>query len=94
MILVDTSGAYALIDKRDKNHKRVASFFLRSVGQEVFAISLPVLTEAWYLLDSRVNSKAADSVLRAVTGKGFHLLDMDARDVAMARDINEKYEDA
>lgn len=94
MILVDTSGAYALVDRSDPNHERAAAFLRAEIHREDFATCLPVLTEAWYLLSVRISAEAADQVLAAVIGGAFHLLEMDRSDLETALEIDRRYREA
>jgi predicted nucleic acid-binding protein len=69
MILVDTGALYALTDKNDKNHRQAKKFYSSIVGQEILAISLPVLTESWLLLEARLGFGFVDATCFALCEK-------------------------
>lgn len=94
MILVDTSGAYALLNRSDINHARASELFRARSARDVFAISTPVITEACCLLSARIDEAAANRLLKAVADRVFHLLALDRADVEMALEINEHYKDS
>jgi hypothetical protein len=94
MILVDTGALYALTDKNDKNHRQAKKFYSSIVGQEILAISLPVLTESWLLLEARLGRSVANKVWGAVHRGVFELLELEREDLKAALEIELKYQDA
>jgi predicted nucleic acid-binding protein len=68
MILVDTGALYALADRNNKNHRQAKKFYGSIVGQEILAISLPVLTESWLLLEARLGRSVANKVWGVIEG--------------------------
>lgn len=51
MILIDTTPLVALCDHRDALHRRAVADFDR-LGRRMMVLCEPVLTEAWFLLDT------------------------------------------
>ena len=94
MILVDTGALYALTDRADVHHADAARFYRSVAGREHLALTLPVLTEAYLLLEARLGSAAARRVWDAVNGGAFEVVDLTRRDLVLAREIEERYADA
>ncbi|MCR4420540.1 MAG: PIN domain-containing protein [Clostridia bacterium] len=94
MILVDTGALYALIDRNDVNHAQAAQFYRRTAGREVLGIGLPVLTEAYLLLEARLGGYYADRLWSAVAEGVFEVLPLEREDLLVALDIQGKYQDA
>ncbi|MBC7335608.1 MAG: PIN domain-containing protein [Clostridia bacterium] len=94
MILVDTGALYALVDRNDVNHAQAAEFYRRTAGREAFGITLPVLTEAYLLLEARLGIYYADRLWAAVGEGVFEVLPLEREDLLLALDIQRKYRDA
>jgi len=94
LILVDTGAFYALIDKNDVNHSAAKEFYRSVAGREVLCTSLPVLTEAWLLIDARLGSYFADRLWESVCDGTFEILPLEREDLALALEIESKYSDA
>ncbi len=94
MILVDTGAVYALTDRRDANHAGARAFYATVAGQEPLAVTLPVLTESWMLIEARLGAYAANKVWEAVNQGAFEVIDLSRTDLLLARDIEERYRDA
>jgi predicted nucleic acid-binding protein len=94
MILVDTGALYALIDRNDMNHTSAKKFYRSLAGSEVFAISLPILTEAWILIDASLGSYFANRLWQSILEGMFEILEMDNRDLKSAVEIEIKYKDS
>ncbi|MDW8328642.1 MAG: hypothetical protein RML48_01480, partial [Candidatus Bipolaricaulota bacterium] len=71
MILIDTGALYALTDRNDKNHRQAKKFYESAIRREVFALSLPVLTESWLLVEARLGRFFADKIWEAATNGVF-----------------------
>lgn len=89
MILVDTGPIVALFDARDEAHVRCRAF-LRSVRQPLVT-TLPVLTEAFHLLDPA--SLGAVALAQFVTERGVGVRDLDAAMLTRALELMAKYRD-
>ena len=94
MIFVDTGALYALTDKNDKNHRQARACYEAAIRREVFALSLPVLTESWLLLEARLGCFFANKVWEAVNSGVFEMLDLERDDLKAAWEIEQKYRDA
>ncbi len=77
MILIDTGALYALTDKNDKNHRQAREFYESAIRREAFALSLPVLTESWLLLEARLGRLFAHKVWEAVNAGVFDMLELE-----------------
>jgi predicted nucleic acid-binding protein len=91
--LVDTGALYALIDKNDVNHRVASEFYRDAAGREVFCLSLPILAEAWLLIEARLGAYFADRLWEAVCDGVFEILPLEREDLASALDIERKYRD-
>lgn len=94
MILADTSGLYALIDRGDVNYRQAAKLFRKFAATERFALTQPVLTESWWLIAARLGSYYADLFWKSVVDGTFALIDLDMNDLGSALEIEDKYSDA
>jgi predicted nucleic acid-binding protein len=82
MILLDTSGLLAALDKSERHHDTAVAA-LKATGSPRL-LSPFVLAELDYLLTTRVGSAAARALLVEVAGGAYQLEPFDARDVASA----------
>ena len=94
MIFVDTGVLYALIDKNDINHLSAREFYKDAVKTEALSISLPVMTEAWLLVDARLGTYFADKLWQSVIAGIFDILELNREDLIAALDIENKYGNA
>ncbi len=85
---------YALVDKNDINHSNAKEFYERVAGKESLAISLPILTEAWLLIEARLGFHFADRLWQSVSEGVFELLELDIDDLGKAHEIENKYSKA
>lgn len=91
MILLDTSGLLAAIDKSQRHH-RAAAAALRAASPPRI-LSPFVLAELDYLLATRVSAAAQDRLLEQVESGVYRLESFDAADVGRARVVLEQYRD-
>lgn len=91
MILVDTGAFYALADRADVNH-RAAVDCLNRLDEALVTHDL-ILAESWYLLESRLGRGAARRLMEQVTAGHIELLGVEARDIAAALVIEQRYSD-
>lgn len=91
MILIDTGAFYALIDKNDVNHAEAKRFYEKIVGKETLCTSLPILTEAWLLIEARVGGYFANKLWMSVSQGIFEILELNRDDLESALEIENKY---
>lgn len=94
MILVDSGAFYALIDKNDINYTEAKRFYEKVAGKETLCTSLPILTEAWLLIDARLGSYFANRLWISASKGVFEILEIDRADLESALEIENKYERA
>ncbi len=90
MILVDTGPLVALFDPVDGAHRRCVKV-LKTI-KEPIATTVPVLTEAFYLLQS--TSVGARRLMDFVAEGGLEVLFLGNRDLMRAFDLMVQYADA
>lgn len=89
MILLDTGPVVALFDPKDGSHKRTRDL-LRTI-REPLVTTLPVLTEAFHLLDPSSQGSVA---LRAfVLGGGTRMFELGDDGLSRAFELMEAYRD-
>lgn len=94
MILIDTGAFYALIDKNDLNHTEARRFYEKIAGKEVLCASLPILTEAWLLIEARLGSYFANKLWESASKGVFEILELERGDLERAFEIENKYSKA
>ncbi|MCS7198712.1 MAG: PIN domain-containing protein, partial [Candidatus Bipolaricaulota bacterium] len=63
------------------------------IRREVFALSLPVLTESWLLVEARLGRFFADKIWEAATNGVFAVLEVGREDLQIALAIEQQYHD-
>lgn len=91
MILLDTSGLLAALDRDSRVHKRAKAVLNGAVEPTV--LSPFVLAELDYLVAARLGTKVELEILEAVTNGTFWLVPFTADDVGEAAAVIEKYRD-
>ena len=91
MILLDTSGLLAAIDKSQRHHGAAAAVLRAMPPPRI--LSPFVLAELDYLLATRVGSDAQDRLLEQVASGVYRLEPFDEQDIARARVILDRYRD-
>jgi predicted nucleic acid-binding protein len=94
MILIDTGAFYALIDRNDVNHDEAKRFYGKIAGKETLCTSLPILTEAWLLIEARIGSYFANKLWMSVSQGIFDILELNRDDLKSALEIENKYHEA
>lgn len=89
MILMDTGPLVALFDKQDSFHKKAVDF-LRSLKEPILT-TIPILTEAFYLLTP--GSQGAVALRDFVAQEGLLLEFFTFRTVLRAFELMERYAD-
>jgi uncharacterized protein len=92
VILVDTGALYALIDKNDINHSKARQFYEGAIKKESMAISLPILTEAWLLVEARLGEYFANKLWQSALKGIFDILEIESEDLSKALEIEIKYQ--
>jgi predicted nucleic acid-binding protein len=91
VILLDTSGLLAAIDRSQRHHRAAAAALRSATGPRI--LSTFVLAELDYLLASRVGPAAQDRLLEQVESGVYRLESFDQADVASARIVLDRYHD-
>ncbi len=91
-MLLDSSALYAIADRDDKWHRRMAEAVEGWAGERVVPVS--VLAEACYLLNRHLGAAAERQLLRALIDGELMLEGLDLRDVRRADAVLQKYADA
>ena len=89
MILLETSGLVAALDRSEEHHQAAASSLKQSGEPRV--LSPFVLAELDYLLTRHVSARIARLFLREVAGGAYELAPFDADDVARAAVVLDRY---
>lgn len=87
MISVDTGALIGLLDKSDDHHSRAKSFF--STLQEPLITTLPVITEACYLL----SHQAKCNLLRSFDAGAIEIFSLGTQHFARMLHLIERYAD-
>lgn len=90
MIIADTSGVFAALDRSQRLHDAVREVV--DTG-ETMVLSPFVLAELDYLLATRISVSASIELLRDVEAGAYELAPFTPDDVGEARRIVERYED-
>ncbi len=91
MIVADTGGILALLDRDDRHHEKVKRFFAES--QSIWTLPWAILPEVDYLASKKLGSHVAIAFLHDVED-GHFLVDAHAsRDLPRAVALCEKYAD-
>jgi predicted nucleic acid-binding protein len=90
MILVDTGPLVALFDRRDDAHEECRELLQAARGQPLVT-SIPVLTEAFHLLNPRSRGSAA--LREFAVQDGIRVWFLSASSLARAFELMERYAD-
>ena len=91
MIVVDTSGVLAALDRRSPRHQDLAAALVESAPPRL--LSPFVLAELDYLLATRVGPDAQSSLLEDVITGAYQLEEFDADAVARALAVMRRFAD-
>jgi len=92
VILIDTGALYALADRNDANHQRALRTFDSLSADESVIVTLPILTEACWMLQERLGRTTEQTLWDDVVHGVFHLYQLDLADLARALEIERQYE--
>lgn len=90
MIVADTSGVFAALDRSQAHHQAVRTAV---ESADALVLSPFVLAELDYLLATRVSVSAAADFLHDVETGAYELAPFTADDVGLARRLVERYAD-
>ncbi len=90
-IIADTGPLYALIDRSDAWHQRVAAWW-QGAPRNVL-VPITVLPEVSYLLLKRIGARAEHAFIRAVADGDFTTESLEPDDVERAADLMSQYSD-
>jgi len=93
LILIDTGAIYALVDTSDANHGQAVDSFEKLATQHTFVVTLPIVTEACWMLEERLGAGPARIFWEDVVHGVFALYQLDIVDLARALEIERKYDD-
>jgi uncharacterized protein len=91
VIVADTGPLYALIDRSDAWHLRVAAWWSRTPRNVV--VPVVVLPEVCYLLQTRISVAAECAFVRAVARGEFVTEPVESVDVDRAAELMQTYAD-
>ena len=91
MIIADTSGLIAFFSESGPQHEAVAGWV--ETNDQVLVVSPYVVAEVDYLVATRKGAEAELAVLAELSGGAYELATMDAKAVASARRVVERYRD-
>ncbi len=91
MILLDTSGLFAALDRSQAAHAAARRALEAADGPLV--LSPFVLAELDYLLGKRISTEASLELLRDIEAGAYELAAFSADDVAEARSVIERHRD-
>jgi predicted nucleic acid-binding protein len=91
MVVADTGALYALVDRSDKWHAAVVSWWSTRAGSVL--VPAPVLPELCYLLQTRLGTRAEQAFLRAVADGEFEIEPLEGSDYARIAALVESYAD-
>ena len=89
MILIDTGPIVALFDKNDNYHDKCLSL-LKTI-KEPLITTMPVLTEAFYLLG--FSWQVQDALWELVNQGGIQIYDLKGEQFKRCRELMKKYKD-
>jgi hypothetical protein len=91
MLLCDTGELLAAGNVKDQAHLACVRLLRRAEGPPL--VPSPVLGEMGYLLQSRVRPQAEVTFLRSFGGDGFHVAELEGRDIERMAELVETYLD-
>ncbi len=90
LITLDTSGVFALLNRRDPDHERVKAALAADAGPYVFPAG--ILAEVAYLVERRLGANVLDAFLGDLERGGFSF-DCGDRDFPRVRELVQRYAD-
>jgi predicted nucleic acid-binding protein len=90
LITLDTSGLFALLNRRDTDHDRVKSALFEDRGP--YLIPAGILAEIAYMVEERLGARALESLLLDLESGGL-TLEWGEEDLPRIRELVRGYED-
>ncbi len=90
LITLDTSGLFALVNRRDPDHENVKAAFLADGGP--YLVPAGILAEIGYLVERRLGERVLDAMLGDLESRALSL-DCGDDDVPRVRELVKRYED-
>ena len=91
MIVADTGPLYALIDRDDAWHRRVAAWWTRE--PRVIVVPFAVVPEVCCLLHTRISATAELAFVRALADGTFTVEPSEPADITRAAEVMQDYGD-
>ena len=82
------------MDRNDINYHRAEAFYRNKIEKETFVTSIPVLVEAWLLIEARLGAFAANKLWESILEGVFEILELDQQSLKDAFEIEQKYHKA
>lgn len=90
-VIADTGPIYALVDSSDSWHERVASWW--GSGRRRVILSVAILPEVCYLLQTRIGTSAEEAFVRALADNEFIIEHLEDQDFSRIADLTHAYRD-
>ncbi len=90
LITLDTSGIYALVNRRDPDHASVKAAFAADGGP--YLVPAGILAEIGYLVERRLGARVLDAFLGDLASRALSL-DCGEDDVSRIRELVARYDD-
>lgn len=90
MLTLDTSGLFALLNRKDPDHESVRSTVLASPGP--FLVPAGILAEIAYLVERRLGIEVLERFLEDLESGGL-TLECGEEDLPRVRELARRYED-
>ena len=90
LITLDTSGLYALVNRRDPDHASVKAAFAADGGP--YLVPAGILAEIGYLIERRLGARVLDALLGDLASRALSL-DCGEDDISRIRELVGRYDD-
>jgi len=90
LITLDTSGIFALLNRKDKDHERVKDALFEDKG--AYLIPAGILAEIAYMVEERLGARALESLVLDLESGGL-TLECGEEDLARIRELVARYAD-
>lgn len=90
LITLDTSGIFALLNRRDKDHERVKTALFADKGP--YLVPAGILAEIAYMVEERLDTRALESFVLDLESGGLSL-ECGEEDLPRIRELVGRYED-
>ena len=90
LITLDTSGIFALLNRKDKDHERVKDALFEDKG--AYLIPAGILAEIAYMVEERLGARALESLVLDLESGGL-TLECGEEDLTRIRELVARYAD-